>query len=334
MKAPSFRVMGMVTVALLASISTFAASAIDPGPAVTHASQEIATIVALDPFLFDTQELAVVPGQQVTVVNEGSLHHDLVVDEWSVSTGLLGHDEHVTFTVPEDAEVGSTITFYCSVPGHRESGMEGTFTIVADEGAVAGPPTSDQSAIADQQPVTVTAIDIAYETEHLEVYPGQEITVINDGVLQHDLVVNEWDVATDMLNSGEQGSFVIPDDAEVGSTVTFHCSVPGHKEAGMEGTFTVVDPPALASGSEIDKLQATIAALEQQKLDLSATTTAIAVEQDAIDERIVSLQIQRDALIQATAAANGDPTPTFEPIIMPERSKQASRQEPTATQAS
>jgi uncharacterized cupredoxin-like copper-binding protein len=57
------------------------------------------------------------------------LEHDFTVDEWGIKDPLAG-GASTTITIPADAAPG-TYTFYCSVPGHREQGMEGTITIEA-----------------------------------------------------------------------------------------------------------------------------------------------------------------------------------------------------------
>ena len=60
-------------------------------------------------------------------------------------------------------------------------------------------------------------------------------------MLEHDLAVDDWGgVVIDVLASGESGEFTVPDDVKAGDTFDFYCSVPGHKEAGMTGTITVV----------------------------------------------------------------------------------------------
>lgn len=79
---------------------------------------------------FDTDAITAKPGDTITLTNDGFAQHDLVVDELGLDTGLLNGGDNVTITIPEDAEPGE-YEFYCSVPGHRESGMVGTLTIEA-----------------------------------------------------------------------------------------------------------------------------------------------------------------------------------------------------------
>jgi plastocyanin/mono/diheme cytochrome c family protein len=83
---------------------------------------------AQDPYNWSETEITVKPGDTIEVVNAGAMEHDFTVDELSIHEVLTG--EAVTITIPEDAEPG-TYEFYCSVPGHRESGMVGTLTIEA-----------------------------------------------------------------------------------------------------------------------------------------------------------------------------------------------------------
>ncbi|MCO5218567.1 MAG: plastocyanin/azurin family copper-binding protein [Thermomicrobiales bacterium] len=213
-------------------------------PAAVGSSEPI-VIEALDSFAFDPKEVDVVPGQTIKLINTGFLPHDLVVEDWGVGTEELGIGGEGEFTIPADAEVGSTVEFHCSVPGHKESGMKGTFTVVADS---ADAPAEDEDAgeapVGDggsAEPIVIEALDsFAFDPKEVDVIPRQTIKLINTGFLPHDLVVDDWGVGTEELGIGGEGEFTIPADAEVGSTVDFHCSVPGHKESGMVGKFTVV----------------------------------------------------------------------------------------------
>lgn len=91
---------------------------------------EAITLEAIDPYEWSMSELEAAPGQEITVINTGFLPHNFTVDEWGIATANLSTDEEETVTVPEDAEVGANVEFYCSEPGHREGGMVGTITIV------------------------------------------------------------------------------------------------------------------------------------------------------------------------------------------------------------
>lgn len=206
---------------------------------------EAVTIEAHDPFNWSTNELQAAPGQEIRVINAGSLQHDFVIDEWEIATDLLNSGDEATVTVPEDAEVGTEVTYYCSVPGHRESGMEGTLTVVeaAAGGEEEAPAEEDDAAAAGGgEAVVLEAHDpFNWSTNELEAAPGQEIRVVNAGSLQHDFVIDEWEISTDLLNGGDEATVTVPEDAEVGTQVTYYCSVPGHRESGMEGTLTVVE---------------------------------------------------------------------------------------------
>jgi mono/diheme cytochrome c family protein/plastocyanin len=90
-------------------------------------AQAAATLDAQDPFAWSTNELTLRPGDTIQVTNVGMAQHDFSVDEFGLNENLPP-GEPVMITIPADAQPGQ-YEFYCSVPGHAESGMVGTLTI-------------------------------------------------------------------------------------------------------------------------------------------------------------------------------------------------------------
>ncbi|UJA20669.1 hypothetical protein HJD18_10920 [Thermoleophilia bacterium SCSIO 60948] len=81
---------------------------------------------------------------------------------------------------------------------------------------------------------------LAYTTDTLEAEAGKvEVVLENQSSMGHDVVIETEDGEeigrTDVI-TGDTASFEA--DLEPG-TYTYYCSVPGHREAGMEGTLTV-----------------------------------------------------------------------------------------------
>ncbi len=79
---------------------------------------------------YTTTEAAAEAGKvTIDFNNPQSLTHDVAIEDSSGEmvgkTDLIGQDETST-TV--DLKPG-TYTYYCTVPGHREAGMEGTLTV-------------------------------------------------------------------------------------------------------------------------------------------------------------------------------------------------------------
>lgn len=66
----------------------------------------------------------------VTLINGDGMPHDLSVTDFGVKTPLLNSKDtsaKLNFTVGEDQE--GTYTYFCSVPGHRQAGMEGKLVV-------------------------------------------------------------------------------------------------------------------------------------------------------------------------------------------------------------
>src|SRR5882757_412957 len=88
--------------------------------------------LAADPteLKFDKTSLASKPGKvKIDFTNPASIEHDVAIEssegkELAVSA-LIGEGET---SVSADLAAG-TYTFFCSVPGHREAGMEGTLVV-------------------------------------------------------------------------------------------------------------------------------------------------------------------------------------------------------------
>ena len=77
---------------------------------------------------FDPAELSASAGEiAVELDNVGAIEHDFVVEEEGDAVVVQASPgETVTGTIELD---DGTYTFYCSVPGHRSAGMEGTLDV-------------------------------------------------------------------------------------------------------------------------------------------------------------------------------------------------------------
>jgi uncharacterized cupredoxin-like copper-binding protein len=80
---------------------------------------------------FDPSELQAKEGKiRLTIHNPDAFGHDFTIDELGVKVTI---DANATVTTTFDAKPG-LYTFYCSIPGHRDAGMEGTLTVLPGAG--------------------------------------------------------------------------------------------------------------------------------------------------------------------------------------------------------
>jgi len=83
------------------------------------------TVVGAE-FSFSPSVITVQAGQKIklTFKNEGRASHNLVIERLGISTKTIGggKTDIIEFTAP----ASGTYAIFCSVPGHRASGMEGS----------------------------------------------------------------------------------------------------------------------------------------------------------------------------------------------------------------
>lgn len=101
--------------------------------------------------------------------------------------------------------------------------------------------TGEGAAVeATSSPATFVAVDIAYEEAPSTLPAGSHtIELVNDGALPHTVTMEELgDRDVVETAAGETATGEVELDA---GSYTYYCSVPGHREAGMEGTLEVTD---------------------------------------------------------------------------------------------
>lgn len=204
---------------------------------------------ALDPAQWSITAIIVAPGQVISITNRSVQPHTFAVREWGIDIPLPTL-QRVDVTVPGTAQPGDVFTFFCSEPGHRELGQEGTITIVDPETARAlstGGQRGDGPA-ADRI-VIETSDAFAWSPNTVDAVPGQILEVRNVGVLEHHFAIDEWGV-NETISAGEMALIPVPDDLTAGQTFVFYCSVPGHRPSGMEGTLTIVEGTTMRTGSD------------------------------------------------------------------------------------
>jgi plastocyanin len=81
---------------------------------------------------------------------------------------------------------------------------------------------------------------LKFDTDQLDAQAGKvTVDFTNPAPLQHDVVLEQDSQElgrTDLISDGDEDSFTVTLQA---GEYTYFCSVPGHREAGMEGTLTV-----------------------------------------------------------------------------------------------
>lgn len=87
--------------------------------------------------------------------------------------------------------------------------------------------------------VNLKAEDIKFDTMSLTARVGQAVTINfqNGGALEHSFVIDALSVKLEHVQAGQTATVTFTPTAA--GTFTFYCNVPGHKEAGMQGTLTV-----------------------------------------------------------------------------------------------
>ncbi|MBI2169638.1 MAG: cupredoxin domain-containing protein [Actinobacteria bacterium] len=78
-------------------------------------------------FAFEPSEIEAKVGEELAVsLTSADITHDFVIDELGVHVQA---DKDAGETGGVRADTAGSYTYYCSVPGHRTAGMEGTLTV-------------------------------------------------------------------------------------------------------------------------------------------------------------------------------------------------------------
>ena len=98
---------------------------------------------------------------------------------------------------------------------------------------------SDQATAAAPVAITISGSEFKYEPAAITVNIGQPVTVTytNVGKYPHDFVIDELSVKSQVIKSGETGTFTFTPTKS--GTFAFYCSLPNHLERGMKGSIIV-----------------------------------------------------------------------------------------------
>lgn len=140
-----------------------------------------------------------------------------------------GSDNNTTASTPTTSESGAAGTAQ-----EAEGGEEGGEAEGGEEGAAAGGGSSTLSFEADP------GGQIAYTETSATATAGEvKVEFKNPQPLTHDVAIEDSSGKTiGKTELIEEGSTSTTVDLKPG-TYTFYCTVPGHREAGMEGKLTV-----------------------------------------------------------------------------------------------
>jgi plastocyanin len=216
---------------------------------------------------YNTKTLEASAGKvSIAFTNMAPLEHNLTIAQGAKVLGatptFVGGVRTLTVTLKPGKYV-----FYCSVPGHRQAGMEGTLTVVsgsvANTASSASSSTTPASPAAPAEPTKPAEATkpaepaksasgtqqlalsanpaglLAYNTKSLSAKAGKvTITFTNNSPLEHNVTVAEGSKVLGTTPTFKGGSKTLTLTLKAGKYV-YYCSVPGHRQAGMEGTLTV-----------------------------------------------------------------------------------------------
>jgi uncharacterized cupredoxin-like copper-binding protein len=159
------------------------------------------------------------------IKNTGKLAHDLAIVGGPKSKLIPpGGTGSLQMTLKS-----GKVELYCSVPGHKQAGMD-LKTTVSSGAATASPPAQTAAKPKPQAVrVTETEFKITLATSSLHAGPVT-FQIKNTGKLAHDLAI-VGGPKSKLIPPG--GTATLQATLKPG-TVELYCSVPGHKQAGMD----------------------------------------------------------------------------------------------------
>ncbi|GEM_PF-299606 len=195
---------------------------------------------------------------KITLINGVDMIHDLTIDEFAVSTGELTAKDQ-TATVEFVADHTGVFSYYGSTPGYRETGLEGVLRVIDP---VAEFPMANvvEYTMMTQMPgdPAMAFVGVGGEIDgvinpELTANLGDtvRITVINGDPMLHDLTIDEFGVYTGELLEDEQ-TVTIEFVADQVGAFKYYCSVPGHRQIGMEGLLKVVGSVTVGDSAASD----------------------------------------------------------------------------------
>jgi len=118
----------------------------------------------------------------------------------------------------------------------------GSATSTASPTATTGTPAPPSSPAAASTSLTLAANpegQLSYNTKQLSAKAGKvTITMTNMSPLEHNVTVAQGSTVLGATPTFQGGAKTLTLNLKPG-TYTFYCSVPGHRQGGMEGTLTV-----------------------------------------------------------------------------------------------
>jgi uncharacterized cupredoxin-like copper-binding protein len=191
-----------VVVAVLALVAAVVAVAISAGSDSTTATAGGGggggqAMVSLSEFKIAPASVGV--GGSLHVLNEGSVAHNLTIEDTDLKTADLqgGADAELALG---DLPAG-TYTMFCSIPGHREAGMEASLTVAEGGGGDATTDTSGGGKTMDYKAMEASMLEsmkkFPAKTEGVGNADLQPTEVRPDGTKVFDLVAKivKWERA-------------------------------------------------------------------------------------------------------------------------------------------
>jgi plastocyanin len=178
----------------------------------------IVSVIGLRSERFPTSRLALVAGVGLLVVLVAATTTSAVIlarEEQRHRNEEAAHEEQETATEAEEAGESPK---QLSEPGAEGAAPAetGALSLEADAGG-----------------------DLAFDTDTLDASAGEvTIALDNPATLEHDVAIERDGEEIAKSDLVSEGTTEVTADLEPGEYV-FYCSVPGHREGGMEGTLTV-----------------------------------------------------------------------------------------------
>lgn len=187
-----------------------------------------------------------------------------------------------------------------------------------------------QQAAAAPEPVAVSLTDLAINPKAVEAGAGAVLKVSNDGMLPHTLAVDGTKLVTSELASKAKADLKL-DDLTAGE-YTIRCTIPGHAEAGMTGTLTVVTGAAAAAkdaghdahamtADEMDETMAIRTKAFPAKTEglggqlLEPTVLADGTKQYDLTARVVDWEVEPGKVVKAMTYNGTVPGPTIKVAV-------------------